>query len=64
MLLVQGLTVVSCCAIFQNPRRKNAKRKTRADEIEKCLDEGLEPTHDFSIFICLVLIQLLKKNSL
>ena len=27
-----------------------SKRHTRAQETEKCLDEGLEPTYSFSIF--------------
>ena len=33
-----------------NPPRQYSKRQTRVDEIEKCLDEGLEPTYHFSIF--------------
>ena len=28
-----------------------SKRQNRGKEIEKCLDEGLEPTYHFSIFI-------------
>ena len=45
-----GLTVVSCCGIFSNPSRQYSKRQTRGEEIEKCLDGGLEPTYYFSIF--------------
>ena len=30
--------------------RSHSKRQTRGEEIEKCLDEGLEPTYYFSIF--------------
>ena len=32
-----------------SPRQYN-KHQTRVEEIEKCLDEGLEPTYCFSIF--------------
>jgi len=39
--------VVSCCGIFLNPSRQYSKRQTRGEEIEKCLDEGLEPTYYF-----------------
>ena len=42
--------VVSCCGIFPNPSWKYSKRQTTGEEIEKCIDEGLEPTHYFSIF--------------
>ena len=42
--------VISCCTIFLNPTRLYNKRQTIADEIEKCLDEGLEPNYHFSIF--------------
>ena len=37
------------CPIFQI-LLQYSKRQTRAQEIEKCLDEGLEPTYYFSIF--------------
>ena len=37
--------------IFQNPPWQYSKHQTRAKEIEKCLDEGLETTYYFSIFI-------------
>ena len=48
-----ALTVVSCCGTIPNPSRQYSKRQTRGEEIEKCLDEGLEPTYYFSIFnIC------------
>ena len=47
---VQGLTEVSCCAIFQNPPPQYNKRQTIANEIGKCPDEGLGPTCNFSIF--------------
>ena len=50
ILSVRGLTVVSCCGIFPNPFWQYSKRQTRGEEIEKCLDEGLEPTYHFSIF--------------
>ena len=33
-----------------NPPWQYNKRQTRVEEIEKCLDEGLEPTYHFSIF--------------
>ena len=36
--------------IFQNPPWQYSKHQTRAVEIEKCLDEGLETTYYFSIF--------------
>ena len=36
--------------MFPNPSRQYSKRQTRGEEIEKCLDEGLEPTYYFSIF--------------
>ena len=41
---------VSCCGIFPKPSRQYSKRQTRGEEIEKCLDGGLEPTYYFSIF--------------
>ena len=47
ILQVRALTVVSCCGIFPNPSRQYSKHH---DEMEKCLDEGLEPTYYFSIF--------------
>ena len=50
ILQVRALTVVSCCGIFLNPSRQYSKRQTRDEEIEKCLDEALEPTYYFSIF--------------
>jgi len=34
-----------------NPPRQYSKRQTRAQEMEKFLDEGLEPTYHFSIFM-------------
>ena len=43
--------VVSCCAIFLSPPLQYNKHQTRADKIGKCLDEGLEPTYYFSIFM-------------
>ena len=33
-----------------NPSRQYSKHQTRGEEIEKCLDGGLEPTYFFSIF--------------
>jgi len=33
-----------------NPPQQYSKRQTRAEEIEKCPDEGLEPNHHSSIF--------------
>ena len=57
ILQVRALTVVSCCGIFPNPSRQYSKRQTRGEEIEKCLDGGLEPTYYFSIFMhnkCLI----------
>ena len=33
-----------------NPSRLYSKPQTRVEEIEKCLDQGLEPTYNFSIF--------------
>ena len=50
ILKVGALTVVSCCGILPNPSRPYSKRQTRGEEIEKCLDGGLEPTYHFSIF--------------
>ena len=50
ILLVRALTVVSCCGIFPNPSRQYSKRQTRGREIEKCLDEPLEPSYYFIIF--------------
>ena len=50
ILYVQGLGVVSCCEIFRNPPQHYSKCLTRADQIGKCLDEGLEPTYYLSIF--------------
>ena len=50
ILQVQALTVVSCCGIFPIPSRQYSKRQTRGEEIEKCLDGGLEPSYYFSIF--------------
>ena len=50
ILWVRALTVVSCCGIFPNPSRQCSKRQTRGESIEKCLDEGLEPTYYLSIF--------------
>ena len=35
--------------MFPNPSRQHSKQQTRGEEIEKCLDEGLEPTYYFSI---------------
>ena len=35
-----------------NPPQQYSKRQTRGEEIEKCLDGGLEPTDHFSIFKC------------
>ena len=42
--------VVSWCGIFPNPSQQYSKRQNRGEEIEKCLDESLEPTYYFSIF--------------
>ena len=50
ILQVRALTGVSCCGIFPNPSRQYSKHQTRGEEIEKCLDEGLEPTYYLSIF--------------
>ena len=50
ILSVRALTVVSCYGIFPNPSRQYSKCQTRGEAIEKCLDEGLEPTYYFSIF--------------
>ena len=36
--------------LVPNPSCQYSKRQTRGEEIEKCLDEGLEPTYYFSIF--------------
>ena len=37
-----------------NTHQQYSKRQTRADQVEKCLDEGLEPTYYLSIFnLCL-----------
>ena len=33
-----------------NPPWRYSKLKTRAEELEKCLNEGLEPTYYFNIF--------------
>ena len=33
-----------------NPSQQYSKCQTRGEEIEKCLDEGLEQTYYFSIF--------------
>ena len=33
-----------------NPTRQYSTCQTRGQEIEKCLDEGLEPPYHFSIF--------------
>ena len=44
ILWVRALTVVSCCGIFPNPSQQHSKCQTRGEEIEKCLDGGLEPT--------------------
>ena len=33
-----------------NPSQQYSKCQNRGEEIEKCLDEGLEPTYHFSIF--------------
>ena len=33
-----------------NPPQQYRKRQTRADDIGKCKDKGLEPTYYFSIF--------------
>ena len=41
---------------FPNPSCQYSKRQTRAKEMEKCLDECLEPTHYFSIFSARVII--------
>ena len=35
---------------LSNPPWQYSKRQTRDEEIEKCLDEGLEPIYHFSIF--------------
>ena len=35
---------------LSNPSQQCSKCQTRAEEIEKCLDDGLEPTNYFSIF--------------
>ena len=50
ILQIRALTVVRCCGIFPNFSRQYSKRQTRCEEIEKCLDEGLEPIYYFSIF--------------
>ena len=43
-----------------NPSRQYSKRQTRGEEIEKCLDEGLEPTYHFSIFNLKVLYRFVE----
>ena len=50
ILQIRAFIVVSCCGILPNTSRQYSKRQTRGEEIEKCLDEGLEPTYYFSIF--------------
>ena len=42
--------IVSWCPIFQNLPWQYSECQTRADEKEKCLDKGLEPTYYFAIF--------------
>ena len=47
------MIIVSSSQLMQNLSNRPwqySKRKTRGEEIEKCLDEGLEPTYYFSIF--------------
>lgn len=36
---------------FLNPPRQFGKHQTRAEQIEKCLVESLEPTYHLSIFM-------------
>ena len=42
-------------AMFPNPLSQYSKRQTRAEEIRKCLDDCLEPTYYFSIFIPIIM---------
>ena len=41
---------ISCCGILPNPSQQCSKHQTRGEDIEKSLNEGLEPTYYSSIF--------------
>ena len=52
LVLIRGLRIHESQLMRHVPNApwQYSKHQTRAEEVERCLDEGLKPTYHFSIF--------------